>query len=237
MKKIILLLITICLKLSIFGQIPGAAGNAKTQAPPSIGHIYGKLVDSSGKALSDVSIILLQNRRDPVSGKTKDVLVKGLTTKSNGEFSFEELPLFGRYNLKISATGYKAIEKPVAFKLQMPSGGPAKPGDDNTQAMKSISEAINGFELKTENLKSITVEEKGYYLLNESAILIDKSGIMIQARIFQYSNEIDYVCNKKKYTTIILNFVVVSRTFNIINVEKSVANIKDFCDLLSPSQK
>jgi|GEM_PF-1889547 signal transduction histidine kinase len=51
------------------------------------------------------------------------------------------------------------------------------------------SEALNGFELKTESLKSITVEEKGYYLLNESAILIDKSGIMIQARIFQYSNE------------------------------------------------
>jgi ferric enterobactin receptor len=152
MKKIVLLSITICLQFSIYAQMTGAPGNSKAQ-PPSIGHIYGKLVDSSGKALSDVSVILLQNHRDQVSGKAKDVLVKGLTTKSNGEFSFEELPLFGKYNLKISATGYKPIEKSIGFKMQMPSGGPAKPGDDNAQAMKSMTETINGFDLDLGNIR------------------------------------------------------------------------------------
>ncbi len=35
------------------------------------------------------------------------VLLKGCTTTANGEFSFEDLPIFGQLKLKISATGYK----------------------------------------------------------------------------------------------------------------------------------
>ena len=152
MKNIILFLALISFTYTLNAQMPGVPANGKNQ-PPAIGHIYGKLVDSSGRAMGDVSVILLQTRRDQATGKTKNVLVKGLTTKSNGEFSFEELPLFGRYNLKISATGFKTIEKSIGFKLQFPAGGSAKPSDDPAQAMKSIADAINNFDLDLGNIK------------------------------------------------------------------------------------
>src|ERR1022692_2335011 len=146
MKKILFLLLAASLKFSLFAQMPGGMpGNGKMQAP-SIGHIYGKLVDSAGKPLSDVSVILLQNRFDSASKKPKDVLLKGLTTKASGEFSFEELPVFGKLKLKISATGYKPVEQSVSFKMQMPAGSSAKPTGDMSQATSSMSAAMNGFD-------------------------------------------------------------------------------------------
>ena len=142
MKKILMLLAALVIKFAVFAQMPGMmAGGGK--GAPAIGHIYGKLVDSAGKPLSDVSIILLQNRFDSVSKKPKDVLLKGLTTKANGEFSFDELPMFGKMKLKISAVGYKTLEQPVAFKMQMPAGG-AKPASDPSAAIRSRSARSSG---------------------------------------------------------------------------------------------
>ena len=112
---------------SASAQFPG--GNGKPgQAPPAIGHIYGKITDTSGAALNDVSVILLQTRFDSVSKKRKDVLMSGLTTKNNGEFSFGDLPIFGQLKLKISATGYKPVEQTVSFQMKMPAGSAPKIG-------------------------------------------------------------------------------------------------------------
>src|SRR5579871_4357140 len=113
MKKLLLLAALFLFKTIVFAQPPAMGGNGKMQAPPSIGHIYGKITDSTGKGISDVSVLLLQNRFDTASKKRKDVLLKGVTTKTNGEFSFEDLPVFGAFKLKISATGYKAIEQAI----------------------------------------------------------------------------------------------------------------------------
>ena len=100
MKNLILLFLSISLSSAVFSQPPaGMTANAKAQ-PPSIGHLYGKIVDSLGKPVSDASVLLLQSRFDAVSKKTKEVLFKGLTTKSGGEFSFEELPVMGKMKLK-----------------------------------------------------------------------------------------------------------------------------------------
>ena len=143
MKKLIILFAAIILKFTAFSQM---SGNGKMSAAPNIGHIYGKLIDTAGKPVSDASVILLQNRFDTVSKKNKDVLLKGLSTKANGEFSFEELPMFGSLKLKISATGYKTLEQPVSFKMKMPSGASQKqPGD--------MSQAMNGFDKDLGNIK------------------------------------------------------------------------------------
>lgn len=121
--------------------------NGKMQAPPSIGHIYGKLIDSSGKPISDVSVLLMQNKFDTVSKKRKDILLKGLTTKAAGEFSFEELPVMGNLKLKISATGYKPLEQTVSFQT---TGAPGnKPGGDAPQGMPSM----NSFDKDLGNIK------------------------------------------------------------------------------------
>ncbi len=81
------------------------------------------------------------------------VLLKGLTTKANGEFSFEDLPMMGALKLKISATGYKPFEQKVMFQMRMPAGGAPKPGADVTQTISAMSSAINGFDRDLGNIK------------------------------------------------------------------------------------
>jgi len=102
----------------LFAQMPG--GMPGKGPALAAGHVYGKITDSAGKPLSDVSVVLLQSRMDPATKKTKDVLLKGATTKSNGEFNFEELPVSGPLKLKISITGYKSSEQNIVF---MPAAG------------------------------------------------------------------------------------------------------------------
>ncbi|HLK27811.1 MAG TPA: TonB-dependent receptor [Puia sp.] len=161
MKKMMLLLAAIGLYVSVSAQMPGMApGNGKGQSAPNIGHIYGKLVDSAGKPVSDASVILLQGKFDTASKKMKEVLLKGLTTKSGGEFSFEELPMFGALKLKISATGYKSIEQNVSFKMQMPSGGGApKQGGDMSQAMNAFDKDLGNIKMVNDvkQLQAVTV--------------------------------------------------------------------------------
>ena len=100
MRKIFSVLAFIGLSSYAFAQMPGGMpGNGKMQAP-SIGHIYGKIVDSADKPISDVSVFLMQSKYDSASKKAKYVLLKGLITKAGGEFSFEELPIMAKLKLK-----------------------------------------------------------------------------------------------------------------------------------------
>lgn len=124
MKKTLLLLLTILLTLHSFSQTPSAqsAGGKTGNPPANNGHLYGKVIDSLGKGIGDVSVIVLESRLDKATNKAKDVLVKGMITKNNGEFDFEELPLTGNLTLKISTTGYKALEQSVSFMREGNSG-------------------------------------------------------------------------------------------------------------------
>ncbi|MBD0286696.1 MAG: TonB-dependent receptor [Flavisolibacter sp.] len=121
MKKVLFLLGIIFSTLLLSAQAPGGMpggmpGNgAQRQAAPSIGHIYGKLTDSAGKGIGDASVLLLQSRFDTATKKRKDVLLKGMTTQANGDFNFEDLPVFTIYKLKISATGLKPYEQTVSL--------------------------------------------------------------------------------------------------------------------------
>ncbi|MBS1597860.1 MAG: TonB-dependent receptor [Bacteroidetes bacterium] len=152
MKRIAVFVLVVLFGFSAMAQFPGAGGAGKSA--PNIGHIYGKIVDSSGRPVQDATVILLQNKFDSVSKKRKDVLFKGLSTKANGEFSFEELPLFGGLKLKISALGYKPVEQPVAFQMKMPAGGSApKPNADPAQQMNAMSGMINAFDKDLGNIK------------------------------------------------------------------------------------
>lgn len=149
MKKILLVAAIAFSGPTLYAQIPGMGGApGAQQAPPSIGVVFGKLVDSSGKPIADASVVMLQSRMDTATKKRKDVLLKGVTTKANGEFFFNELPLFG-IKLKISATGYKPIEQTIAFQMSMPQGGGQRPASGNTGGqpdMSAISALANNFE-------------------------------------------------------------------------------------------
>ncbi len=158
MKKLLPVLAGLFFSQVGSAQFPGAMpSNGKGAATaPSIGHFYGKIVsDSLGKPIEGATVILLQNRLDTVSKKRKDVLVKGLLTKANGEFSFEDLPMFGAYKLKISAIGYKNAEKAISFQIKMGAGNAGQrpsSSSDPSQALAGMSSMLNGIDRDLGNL-------------------------------------------------------------------------------------
>ncbi len=105
---------------TVSAQLP-AGGAPRMAGGGNNGHVYGKITDSIGKGISDVSVLLLRSEVEPGSKKTKFVLLKGATTKSLGEFSFEELPVSGNLKLKISASGFLTAEQNISF--APPAGG------------------------------------------------------------------------------------------------------------------
>jgi ferric enterobactin receptor len=150
MKKSLLLMVFLAGVFSLRAQFPaGGAG----KGIPNMGHVYGKLVDSTGHPVSEATVLLMQNKYDTVTKKSKQVLLKGLTTTAKGEFSFEDLPIFGTLKLKISATGYKPLEQNIQFQMKMPPGGVPKNVTDPTQAVNAMSSTINGFDKDLGNIK------------------------------------------------------------------------------------
>ncbi|MES2647180.1 MAG: outer membrane beta-barrel family protein [Bacteroidota bacterium] len=126
MKQFLFLMVLITGSFTLSAQAPAGAPTSKTMtATTGIGHVYGKLVDSANKPISDASVAILQSKYDTITKKSKQVMLKGVATKSNGDFSFEDLPTMGQLTIKISAVGYKAMEQNISFsKPQM--GAPTK---------------------------------------------------------------------------------------------------------------
>ncbi len=141
MKKLLLIVTVLVTSCSLFAQMPGGGQRG---TPPSIGRVFGKLVDSSGKGIRDASVVVLQNKMDTATKKMKEVLLKGVTTQANGDFNLEGLPIFGQLNLSISATGYQPYAQKVAFEMKKPTGG-QQPGTTNGQ-MPDMSALAANFE-------------------------------------------------------------------------------------------
>ena len=150
MKNLLLMMGFLAGVFSLKAQFPGGGGG---KGVPNMGHIYGKLIDSTGHPIAEATVILLRNKYDSVSKKSKQVLLKGLATGAKGEFSFEDLPIFGSLKLKISATGFKPVEQNVVFQVKMPAGGAPKPGADPAQTINAMSSTINGFDKDLGNIK------------------------------------------------------------------------------------
>ena len=88
------------------------------------GRFYGKVIESlTGKGVDAASVQLIQSKFDTVSKKRTDAIINGMLTRANGEFSLENVPLFGQFKLKITAIGFKTIEQAVKFDLKMNGGG------------------------------------------------------------------------------------------------------------------
>ncbi|MEJ7738198.1 MAG: TonB-dependent receptor [Chitinophagaceae bacterium] len=128
MKRIFSLLTVLLLTFSVFSQMPGARqgrpGGIGGQSM-NIGHFYGKVVDKkTSKGIPAASVQLFQSKMDTVSKSRKDVIINGMLTKSNGDFSLEGLPVMGNFYLMITAIGFKPFEQKVAFEMKRgPRGG------------------------------------------------------------------------------------------------------------------
>jgi ferric enterobactin receptor len=156
MKQLFFFLFTVLTAFTVNAQFPGMPGGANAKAIPNMGHVFGKIVDTAGKPIADVSVVLLQNKYDSVAKKKKDVLLKAFITKANGEFNFEELPMFGMLKMKITATGYVALDQTISFMPKMdptaakPAGGPSAGGD--------MSAMMGGLSLAEKDLGKIKLQ-------------------------------------------------------------------------------
>jgi len=150
MKRITLLLLTVISALQLIAQ-PTDMKPGNTTANV---HIYGKLVDSQAKPVSDASVMLLESKKDISSGKVKDVLLKGTSTKKNGEFSFENIPLNGLLKLSITAVGFQPVEQTVSL-INEP--GQATSSDKDMGTIIMTTQAV---ELQNLTVKSSTPSMK-----------------------------------------------------------------------------
>lgn len=166
------LLLLLGFSIKIFAQGPTPTPTGKMPAP-SNGIVYGKIIDTDGKALSDVTVTLMQSKTDPQTKKVKEVLVAVNITKANGNFRFESLPAFNKYTLKIAAVGFEDLDKKFAF-IDLPpnnGGGKGAPNANTASAPPSGNGGAPNFKMpdldkdlgdialvvKTEELKSVVV--------------------------------------------------------------------------------
>lgn len=174
MKKIYISLLFVILSVFVIAQGPGAGGN-RPSGMQVTGRIYGKIVDaSSGKGLEYASVQLLQDKMDTATRKKVEVVVGGMLTRSNGDFSIENVPAFGALRLKVTAIGYKEIISPVSFDL--------KPGGnkDMTAMMGALDKDLGNIKLDIEEkvLGNVTVtsERPGLQLgIDRKVFSVDKN--------------------------------------------------------------
>lgn len=110
------------------GAKPGAPGKGAPQALPTIGRAYGKVTDSAGQPIPQASALVLKASVDPTTKKRKLTLLKGMDTKANGEFNFEDLPIATQLVVRLSGTGYKTQD--VSFMI-IPAAAAAQPQPAN----------------------------------------------------------------------------------------------------------
>ncbi len=143
--------------IQLQAQMPGAGGRGQMGGQGmNMGHFYGKIVDSSNnKPVEAASVQLLQNKFDSVTKKRKDVVVSGMLTTKKGEFSLENLAVMATYKLKITAIGYKTIERKIAFELNM-SG---MKGGDMSGMMNAVDKDLGNIKLDidAQQLQNVTV--------------------------------------------------------------------------------
>jgi outer membrane receptor protein involved in Fe transport len=135
---------------SLMAQMPGGRGQMGGGQSMNVGHFYGKIIDSANnKPVEAASVQLIQNKLDSITKKRKDVVVGGMLTTKKGEFSLENLAVMAQYKLKITAIGYKTIERKVAFQLNMNG---TKTGD-MTSMLSAVDKDLGNIKLEVDALQ------------------------------------------------------------------------------------
>lgn len=157
MRSFLVFLVCAVLCSHSIAQFPGGGapggGRPGGGGVPNIGHFYGRIMDSkTNKGVEAASVQLIQTKMDNTTKKPKDTIVSGMLTRGNGDFSLENLPIFGQFRLKITAIGYKTIEQKVAFEMKFGQG-------DMSQAMNAVDKDLGNFKLEQDAqvMEAVTV--------------------------------------------------------------------------------
>lgn len=151
MRKLIFTLSLVFVSVILFSQ-PGQGGGRGNGGQMPTGRFYGKIVESkTGKPIEYASVQLLQTKMDTATKKRKEVVVAGMLTKANGDFSLENVGLFGPSKLRISVVGFKDHEQTVSFNI--------KPGGDMSAMMNALDKDLGNIKIDIEEkvLENVTV--------------------------------------------------------------------------------
>lgn len=156
MKKVFALAMFSITMVFSFGQMPGGFQRNGMQGQAMQGRFYGKIVDASNKGVAAISVLLVTTKMDSVTKKSVESVAGGMLTTNTGDFSIENVPLFGRYKLKITGIGYKTIEQQVAF--EMPNRNGANSADASSM-MGVLDKDLGNIKLEVDNqvLGNVTV--------------------------------------------------------------------------------
>jgi len=158
--------------LFLNAQPPGAGGN-RGNGPQISGRLYGKIIEtSSGKPVEYASVQLLQNKMDTVTKQRKETVIGGMLTKSNGDFSVENVPVFGPLKLKVTGIGLKEYTQNVSFEL--------KRGGDPSAMINALDKDLGNIKVEIEQkiLENVTVssEKPGLQLgIDRKIFNVDKN--------------------------------------------------------------
>ena len=87
--KLTYLLVGLVISLASLAQMPGN----RTGGQMPTGRFYGKIVDAANKGIEAASVVLVQDKLDSVTKKRKEVIVGGMLSAANGDFSVENVPV------------------------------------------------------------------------------------------------------------------------------------------------
>ncbi|MEJ0101120.1 MAG: outer membrane beta-barrel family protein [Bacteroidota bacterium] len=164
------------------------------------GRFYGKIVDSlTNKPIELVSVQLVQSRFDSVTKSRKDIVISGMLTKANGEFSLENVPVFGQFKLKISVIGFKTIERSVSFGLSRNGQG----GGDMSSMLTALDKDLGNIKLFIEDkvLSNVTVTsskplfemgiDKKVFNVDKNIVSAGGSGVDVMRNVPSLNVDID----------------------------------------------
>lgn len=137
------MMFTLCVVTTLYAQMPGGGMTGRPRgaggANMNVGHLYGKIVDSkTNKGIDAVSVQLIGTKFDTVTKKPKDAILGTTITQQNGDFSFESLPVFGKFRLRATAVGYTDYDGAVSFDLKRPDAANGQNPQDRMQQMMSM---------------------------------------------------------------------------------------------------
>jgi outer membrane receptor protein involved in Fe transport len=155
-------------------QPPAGAGR-----PSVTGRLYGKIVEAvSGKPIEYASVQLLQNKYDTVQKQRVETVIGGMLTKPNGDFSIENVPVFGPLKLKVTGIGFKEMVENVSFDLKRPAAG-TNSGDMSAMLGaldKDLGNIKVELEEKTLGNVTVTAERPGLTLgIDRKIFNVDKN--------------------------------------------------------------
>lgn len=139
--RIVLSFIAAFLMVTIQAQPPAGANRGMGGGQSmNIGRFYGKIVDAqSNKPVDAASVQLVQTVIDSASKQKKEKILSGQLTTSNGDFALENLPVFGKFHLKVTAIGYVLLDQEVSFGI--------KPGTNFNSIMNNADKDLGNIKL------------------------------------------------------------------------------------------